>query len=108
MPKASKSDSMKDVPTPRELRTVEGGTKLVLQGRDPSLPNLYVVESHPLVAEGHGKIIIALQDMRPAAMEKLYAASATESLPTDVQDAQHRGGSAYAQQNPSGDADRTS
>ncbi|KAF9521642.1 hypothetical protein CPB83DRAFT_900449 [Crepidotus variabilis] len=81
--KASTTASAK-ISQPPEAPLPRGATKLDLIGRDPELPELYILKSHSLVPQRQnpqGRIILMVCDLRPGAMEKLFRLSSNKRTP---------------------------
>ncbi len=71
------------IPVPDKITTVKEGTVVALPGRDARLPEMYLVESHPLVrADRHpNAIYVCVQDTTPAAMDRYYRFLAEAPFP---------------------------
>ncbi|KAI0719000.1 hypothetical protein C8T65DRAFT_737022 [Cerioporus squamosus] len=73
---------------PAKITTVAEGSIIDLPGHDPHLPEMYLVDAHPLVPEDRysNKIYVFVQDTTPAAMGKYYNFLAKAPFPEGTEE----------------------
>lgn len=71
-------------------------TAVDLPGRDPDLPKIYQLKTHPLAPEGHsGRIYIAYVDYTLKVVEELFKKAANMSPPTSRAEMEAQGEDFY-------------
>lgn len=68
-----------------------GAQKVNLDGRDPRLPEVYLIPNHSLAQNAKGKIYLLVYDWGKTAMEQLLQYVANMSAPGDSKESLARG-----------------
>jgi hypothetical protein len=79
-----------DTDTP-EAPLPPGAQKVNLDGRDPRLPEVYLMPSHCLARKAKGNIYLLVYDWRKPAMEQLLKYAANTTAPGDPEESHARG-----------------